>query len=108
MLEEKSCVVKCSSNYFQRHTICIKCHPSCKTCRGPTNHDCIECQDNLYKQEQEQGSDDRVPVPYHYCTDWCKDNYVPYQGKCINDLGSIKITGNIHEKTGKISHMESI
>ncbi|VTJ81306.1 Hypothetical predicted protein [Marmota monax] len=46
----------CVSSYFsslrnETHNICTACDESCKTCSGPTNRDCLECEEGWARVE---------------------------------------------------------
>lgn len=44
---------KCSEQFYLSDDgkSCLDCHNTCKTCDGPSDEECIECKDGLYKYE---------------------------------------------------------
>jgi hypothetical protein len=67
---------KCpTSQYFDTLGNCITCHPSCLTCKGPKDSDCLTCDTTI-------PSTFRVLYEGQKCR--CKDGYTPNSttGKC--------------------------
>jgi hypothetical protein len=48
--EGSACVGNCESVglfYDKVNNICVGCHPACKSCFGPENEECFECEDGF-------------------------------------------------------------
>jgi hypothetical protein len=44
----KQCFADCPARYFQSNNKCYKCHPSCKSCFGAEENNCITCETNYF------------------------------------------------------------
>ncbi|CAD8049500.1 unnamed protein product [Paramecium sonneborni] len=49
---KKICSLSCPNNTYQNERECVDCDASCLTCIGPTDRNCITCQDGFYLDNQ--------------------------------------------------------
>ena len=61
---------------------CKNCHFSCKTCKGPENHECIKCSENYIQKNL--SSDNVKCIPCHEGEYTSFDN----ENECKNCLKS--------------------
>ncbi|KAL5018410.1 hypothetical protein ScPMuIL_004132 [Solemya velum] len=64
-LHEGQCMVGCPVGYFSnQERVCVACHPSCKSCRGPSVRHCAACTAGA--ELTSQGTCDRPCSPGQY------------------------------------------
>ncbi|KAL4504384.1 hypothetical protein ABPG72_009830 [Tetrahymena utriculariae] len=89
-----------SSEIQDQTQMCKQCHPSCKSCNGPTQYDCIECKYGQFYQEyyfnndlnpllmqssvNYENSTINTKESFHLCQNDCNQGYQKsIKGVCI-------------------------
>ncbi|CAG9529879.1 unnamed protein product [Cercopithifilaria johnstoni] len=87
---------ECSSNcptegFYLVNQKCLKCHPQCKTCNGPTERDCATCRNVRIQQGSEWECIAECPKLYYFDGNTCLPcNAVCYDFGCT---GPEKVAG---------------
>ncbi|CAK68414.1 unnamed protein product (macronuclear) [Paramecium tetraurelia] len=79
------CMDTCPNNTFQNNQECLDCDVSCSSCIGPSNNDCLVCEETYYLHDQQC----TLTCPYLYndvdrsCVISCPRNLLLDGNKCV-------------------------
>ena len=65
------CVTECPSKFFRDLNSCKKCHPSCQSCTGPLENQCLSCSPNYFRTN-------------HACVTSCPSGTFLLDNKCVH------------------------
>lgn len=77
----QECVNACHRGHFHHQVLdrCIKCHPSCATCKGEALNDCISCHDHAELTSEGTCEETQCPRGFYASGD---GGCIPCQGDC--------------------------